>query len=260
MQQLDYWFEKKPNGFYKFLEPPEKNHDMYRPGDSWCEELGISKGEFRTAFDRIGGRYRSKSEYDEAIKTDRFKGKYYCSYLDRRTNLTWYFRNHELLDAKLLDMFAPGCSIKSTGNKESQSPVNRETQFTGSNQRQFTVDQDSSPGEMAVLDFLEVGKTHFPNTETTHISPKNTHRDGVLVCEENENPRDTLHHEGRLIASRNDYKDRIQARVANEKITEDEAWGEIQKELLGLFKNASSKKRLGLGRGDGGQRVATGRN
>ena len=21
MQQLDYWFEKKPNGFYKFLEP-----------------------------------------------------------------------------------------------------------------------------------------------------------------------------------------------------------------------------------------------
>ena len=42
MQQLDYWFEKKPGGFYKFLEPCE-NNELYKTGDSWTEELGFSK-------------------------------------------------------------------------------------------------------------------------------------------------------------------------------------------------------------------------
>ena len=50
MQQLDYWFEKKPGGFYKFLEPCE-NNELYKTGDSWTEELGFSKYEFKTALD-----------------------------------------------------------------------------------------------------------------------------------------------------------------------------------------------------------------
>lgn len=247
MQQLDYWFERKPDGFYKFLEPPEKNHDFYRPGDSWCEELGISKDEFRTAFDRFGIRYKSKSEHDEAFATDRFQKKYYCSYLDRRSNLTWYFRNHELLDAKLLEMFAPGCSIQSMGNEDSRCPVNREPQFTGSGQHRSTINKEFSPGGKAVIDFPEVGKTHLPITETTHILPKNTHRDGVPVGEKNEKSCDTMYYDGSLIASRKDFKDRIQARVVNEKITEDQAWESIQMELIGLIERENAKKSFGRG-------------
>ena len=45
MQQLDYWFEKKPGGFYKFLEPCE-NNELYKTGDSWTEELGFSKAHY----------------------------------------------------------------------------------------------------------------------------------------------------------------------------------------------------------------------
>ena len=97
MQQLDYWFEGHPEGFYKFLLPSD--HHAYKVGDSWTEELGMSKDEFRTAFDKIGIRYKSKTEFDQAV--DKFKGKFYCSYVDRRSNLTFYFRNHDLVDAAL---------------------------------------------------------------------------------------------------------------------------------------------------------------
>ena len=41
MQQLDYWFENHPEGFYKFLLPSD--HPAYKAADSWTEELGMSK-------------------------------------------------------------------------------------------------------------------------------------------------------------------------------------------------------------------------
>ena len=100
MQQLDYWFTTQPEGFYKFLEPAD--HPAYKAGDSWVEELGMSADEFRYAFDRISIRYKSKREFDKASKDgDAFRGKFYCSYIDRRANLTYYYRNHDVVDAAL---------------------------------------------------------------------------------------------------------------------------------------------------------------
>jgi hypothetical protein len=99
MMQLEYRFAKYPEGFYKFLEPPQNGHQDYKPGDSWVEELAFSKEEFRTAFDKIGVRYTSKTQYDEAKSNGlEFGSNYYCSYVDRRSGLTFYFRNHEKVD------------------------------------------------------------------------------------------------------------------------------------------------------------------
>lgn len=95
MSQMEYWFEKYPAGFYKFLEPAEKNQ-MYRKGKSWTEELAFSAEEFRTAFDRIGVRYKSKKEFDEkeGNKFETESGeKFYCSYHDKIKGATFYFRN-----------------------------------------------------------------------------------------------------------------------------------------------------------------------
>lgn len=132
MQQLDYWFHLKPDGFYKFMNPAE--HPFYRQGDSWVEELGISDDEFRYAFDRIGTRYKSKSDFDKAAKAgDIFKGCFYCSYVARRENLTYYFRNHELLDSAL-DALITGenlqldCGVQTaneTLNKEGEASKKR---------------------------------------------------------------------------------------------------------------------------------------
>jgi len=103
MQQLDYWFHRYPDGFYKFLEP-SPNHVCYKASDSWTEEIGISKGEFRTAFDSIGYRHATKAAFLAA--QDKFLGRMYASYIDKKTNLTHYVRNHALVDQRLDDLIA----------------------------------------------------------------------------------------------------------------------------------------------------------
>lgn len=98
MQQLDYWFERYPDGFYKFQDPAP-GHPMYKVGESWTEELGFTLTEFRGAFDRIGVRHKSKSDWTAA--EDKFQGKFYCCFTDRRAGVTYYFRNHAAMDAAL---------------------------------------------------------------------------------------------------------------------------------------------------------------
>ena len=142
MQQLDYWFENHPEGFYKFLEPSD--HPAYKDGDSWTEELGMSRHEFRTAFDKIGIRYKSKSDFDKA--NDKFQGLFYCSYVDRRSNLTYYFRNHYLVDAALDQLLSksPTTSITTSAKRAgkphpaSELPVKPDSGFTGNQESLFT--------------------------------------------------------------------------------------------------------------------------
>ena len=123
MQQLDYWFEKKPGGFYKFLEPCE-NNELYKTGDSWTEELGFSKAEFKTAFEKIGVAYKSKNEFKKAMeKGDVFQGKFYCCYVDKMKYITVYYRNHDLLDLELEKLLSPV-------SEESSFTVNEESLFT----------------------------------------------------------------------------------------------------------------------------------
>ena len=118
MQQLDYWFSKQDGEpFYKFKAPCE--NEYYKSGDSFTEELGFSIEEFTTAFSKIGIAYKSKTEFENEV--DKFKGMFYCSYFDRKEGLTFYFRNHELLDTKLNELFT----------------VNRESQFTETDKASF---------------------------------------------------------------------------------------------------------------------------
>ncbi|HPQ94277.1 MAG: hypothetical protein KDI44_17990 [Thiothrix sp.] len=52
LQQLLYWWMKRDRKpFYKFKEAC--GHPSYRPGDSWCEELGFSRAEFDRAWKQI---------------------------------------------------------------------------------------------------------------------------------------------------------------------------------------------------------------
>lgn len=98
MQQLEYWFSGHVDGFYKFLMPCE--HERYIEGDSWTEELNYSKTEFKTAFGKIGVPYRSKKQFNEVVASgeDPFQGKMYASYIEVRLGLTYYIRNHEVVD------------------------------------------------------------------------------------------------------------------------------------------------------------------
>ena len=90
--------------------------------------------EFRTAFDSIGVRYSSKSAYNNAARKflqspSDWTEQYYCSYNDKRSGLTYYFRNHSIVDSALDSLV----NIKSKTDKKSaksQSTVNRECPST----------------------------------------------------------------------------------------------------------------------------------
>lgn len=158
MQQLDYWFARYPEGFYKFLEPSD--HIKYVAGQSWQEELGISLTEFRTAFDRIGIRWKSKTEFECA--SDKFLGKFYASYQDKRSNLTYYLRNHDLVDAalgELIDGGKPNFGPSSPGDEKTSSP--------GSEETQSPVGESYASLEMRNGHLQEMGNPEINNTENT---------------------------------------------------------------------------------------------
>jgi hypothetical protein len=119
MQQLDYWFDKKPDNFYKFKEPC--GHEMYVEGDSWCEELGFSAEEFDQAFSKIGIKHKTKTQFLQA--KDKFQGKFYASYTEKTSHLTYYFRNDELVDSILYE-------ILTKPSPKANLTVNRESRFT----------------------------------------------------------------------------------------------------------------------------------
>lgn len=99
--RFEYWFTKYKNGFYKFIEPC--SHPLYRTGDSWAEEIGFSRKVFTKAFDLIGVRYKSKSAFQKS--QDKFRGKLYASYHDRKANQTYFFRNHEFANQVIRNFF-----------------------------------------------------------------------------------------------------------------------------------------------------------
>lgn len=100
--RLLYWSKKNPDGFYKFKQACK--HPLYKRGDSWSEELNMTKEIMNPVFNRLVTYHKSKNEYRKS--TDRFAGKLFCSYTERNTNKTFYFMNKEAVD-QFLAKLAP---------------------------------------------------------------------------------------------------------------------------------------------------------
>lgn len=71
-------------------------------------------------------------------------------------------------------------------------------------------------------------------TKNTHTKERRLHAADVCSDGKFEKTAETLHREGRAIAKRSDYAERIQQHVDHEGMSEDEAWSCIQDELIGL--------------------------
>ena len=134
LQQLDFWFDKY-SSFWKFIEPAP-NHYKYNEGDSWTEELGMSKDEFRTAFSAIGIVYKSKSQFmateNKFVQKDSQGNEteyYYASFIDRKHNLTYYIRNDELLDRQLTELIQAS-SLKDRVRPEKPVPHDEDDQLS----------------------------------------------------------------------------------------------------------------------------------
>lgn len=127
MQQLEYWFDKFPDGFYKYLSPPKEGAAGYKKGDSWSEELGFSLRELKSAWSNIGVTLGSMSAYKEAVKNSNPFLKedgseaFYCAVYDRLNHITWYYRNHDKVDETLNDLISESVI---SGTDKSASPEN----------------------------------------------------------------------------------------------------------------------------------------
>ena len=113
--RLLYWFGKKPDGFYKFKQPCKK-HALYKKGDSWGEELGMSRKILDPIFSRLINHHTTKRDFLK--QADRFQGKMFASYTNHKTNQTYYFIDHEAVHGFLssLSLQDPITPLPSSGD------------------------------------------------------------------------------------------------------------------------------------------------
>jgi hypothetical protein len=93
LDRLEYWWKKMKRPFYKYLSPVSGK--TY--GDSWVEETTLTRHRFNKAFQEIGKKYSSVTDYintpDDLKFVEDGDEKLYASVFCRRTNQTYYYRN-----------------------------------------------------------------------------------------------------------------------------------------------------------------------
>ena len=92
LQQIGYWWHitgRKP--FYKFRAPCE--HEKYREGDSWTEEIGMTIYEFDGALKTIGTKITKGVSKTEALASS------LVIYWTDSDRVTWYQLNEDLFYA-----------------------------------------------------------------------------------------------------------------------------------------------------------------
>jgi hypothetical protein len=136
---LEYRFQKKPLGFYKFMSPC--NNPFYRKGDSLSEELKVGTTTLWKALKVICTSYKSKSLYLTAKETygelGAFQGKPYLSYFDNKTNQTFYFRDYRAVKEIRAGTYKMDATVT---NKLDIYVSKDETQFL--HQREITENND----------------------------------------------------------------------------------------------------------------------
>lgn len=97
LSQIIYWWKKAERSkFYKFKEAC--SHPMYKHGDSWCEELGLTREEFDSGIKKICfklGKNKNIIKKEDAI---------ILSYTDSQ-RLTWYEVNEDLLSKVVSQLY-----------------------------------------------------------------------------------------------------------------------------------------------------------
>jgi hypothetical protein len=96
LQQIRrWWFNHDRQPFYKFREPCE--HDWYREGDSWTEELAFSPAEFDTALKTIGTKITKGVSKANVLRA--YKLESLVLYWTDSNRVTWYQLNEPLFFA-----------------------------------------------------------------------------------------------------------------------------------------------------------------
>lgn len=123
LQQIFYhWNNRGRRPFFKFLQPCE--HQKYRKGDSWEEELNISRKEFSTALKTIAFKRTEKTRKHQTAESHQFPVEYWTDG-DRVTHYTIHEENFRAL---LANIYAKK-SDEQTADIEEKDDLNPQTGF-----------------------------------------------------------------------------------------------------------------------------------
>jgi hypothetical protein len=147
LQQVIYWW-KRSGKFYKFIEPCD--HAMYKAGDSWSEELGVSAKEFRTGLENFAFKCGKKNKDLYGDKYDEAKNNCAVWYYTDQDRVTWYTINEALLYKLLSGIYQKLDQVEVTNH------IIPETTTDNAHTREIT--QKTS--------------NHWPEKGTTNSSPK----------------------------------------------------------------------------------------
>jgi hypothetical protein len=105
-----WWNQKDKEAFYKFNAPCQ--HEKYRPGDSWREELGFTRSELTTALGKIATKIKTGMKKSDAMKwTDplgNLRGpESIVLYWRDSSHFTWYWVNEPLFLAHSIKAHYP---------------------------------------------------------------------------------------------------------------------------------------------------------
>jgi hypothetical protein len=148
LQQIIYWWKQKDRlPFFKFKQPCK--HKAYHGGDSWCEELALSRSEFDNALGVIGTKikrgmtresalaYKMPEEKDFIGFESGFKSalkvafKHLILYWTDGSRITWYMINEVILKQILALAYGPKAESSFTYVKQNPAlPYKAESSFT----------------------------------------------------------------------------------------------------------------------------------
>ncbi|MBA3530388.1 MAG: hypothetical protein H0T73_00510 [Ardenticatenales bacterium] len=114
LRQVLFWHGLHPRPFYKF-NAPAPDHPAYRPGDSWTEELGLTRSQFETARKRLAVKVAGK---DPAQREAAFARGALMVYWTTEEHLTWYWLNEDRLGE-----LAPEIYDRFLGVEEEQADI-----------------------------------------------------------------------------------------------------------------------------------------
>lgn len=100
-------FEAYPKGFWKFTSPCRNL--LYKAGESWCEELGMTRKVIWQLKKSLITHYKSKTAYKNS--PDKFAGKMFCSYSDKTSYITYYFIDKTAVDKFLASLYQGGANV-----------------------------------------------------------------------------------------------------------------------------------------------------
>lgn len=122
-QVLFWWRVNGRKPFYKFNSPCE--HDRYRPGDSWLEELHLKRTMLCTARRRVA----AKVQYihKQAVVQAAFDAGALVVYGTDLTRTTYYHVNEALLQIEAPDLYARLCTPDSVNTASAPVQTTRPT-------------------------------------------------------------------------------------------------------------------------------------